>query len=554
MGAKVAAAVKGSSSNSINHWNMRAFIIILVLLSLVNALKAQEKGTPDEGTITYITSQNVYVQFKSTENISPGDTLFFPKDNLQVPALIVTNKSSMSCVCTPVSGISLKQSDKVYTSGRTKAVPVQEIAKDTVAKPVVVAVDTTYPAKETKKKSQHISGRASISSNLNFSNTPGGNSQRFRYTFSMNALNIANTKLSGECYISFVQRSGYSSEVKNDIWNGLKIYDLALKYDFNETTRLWLGRKINPNLSIAGAIDGLQFEKNVKSFLFGAYVGSRPDYQDYSFNFDLFQYGAYAGHEYANKNGSAQSTLAFVNQENTWNTDRRFLYFQHSNALLKNLYFFGTIDFELYQNINGQQSGVFNLTDYYILLRYKVIKQLSLSVSWSSRTNLIFYETYKNNVDNLVNNAPVNGLAFQAQYHPLAKLTIGARVSYRDRKTDPRPSWNADGYATYSMVPALKVSATASATFMQSAWVDGKIFSLMLNRDLVSGRLYCGAGYKFVMYSFYSNETAVNQNVASVNLNWNIWKKLFMSVNYEGTFENDTRHYNRVYINLTQRF
>ena len=43
------------------------------------------------------------------------------------------------------------------------------------------------------------------------------------------------------------------------------------------------------------------------------------------------------------------------------------------------------------------------------------------------------------------------------------------------------------------------------------------------------------------------------QNMAEMNMTWRILKKLSCSLNYEGTFEKG-RNYDRIYVNLTQRF
>jgi len=65
--------------------------------------------------------------------------------------------------------------------------------------------------------------------------------------------------------------------------------------------------------------------------------------------------------------------------------------------------------------------------------------------------------------------------------------------------------------------------------------------------------VFCGINYRYVDYSFYTNENSVAQNMAEINLNWNIYKKLLFSVYYEGTFERQNK-YSRIYLNLTQRF
>jgi hypothetical protein len=45
----------------------------------------------------------------------------------------------------------------------------------------------------------------------------------------------------------------------------------------------------------------------------------------------------------------------------------------------------------------------------------------------------------------------------------------------------------------------------------------------------------------------------MNRHVAEASIHWSIWRKLSLSVNYEGTFEKETS-YHRMYLNLSQRF
>ena len=174
-----------------------------------------------------------------------------------------------------------------------------------------------------------------------------------------------------------------------------------------------------------GAIDGLQYELRLKSFTIGLVGGFRPDYLNYSFNADLVQFGGYLGHDYSNKNGSMQTTLAFIDQLNNGNTDRRFAYLQHTNALVKNLFFFGSVEVDLYKQIMTPPSDTIqtdttytqdnspSLTNLYLSLRYRPIRQLSLSVSYSSRQNVIYYETYKDIVERLLEETALQGFTFQ---------------------------------------------------------------------------------------------------------------------------------------------
>ena len=312
--------------------------IISILLFLSISLKSQSYSQSSEGNISYITTQNVYVKFKSTSDILIGDTLYMHNGTNLTPVLLVTNLSSISCVCSPLTSIELMVNDKLLTKPPKKVA----IKSDSTKTAEIIAVtpaniqktDSLIKSPEILK--QNINGRLSLASYSNFSNTPGGNSQRMRYTFVLNAHNISDSKFSAESYISFSHSDKNWDDIKSNVFNGLKIYNLAVQYQPNKSIDIYFGRKINSNISNIGAIDGFQIEKRFRSFFVGGFAGSRPDYTDYSFNADLFQAGAFVGHIFSNKKKrNMRTTLAFVEQKNNWLTDRRFAYFQHSNSLAK---------------------------------------------------------------------------------------------------------------------------------------------------------------------------------------------------------------------------
>lgn len=536
---------------------MRHYLLIILIFSTVWNLQGQTEESFLEGSISYVTSQSVYVKFSSTKNIQAGDTLYLKQDNKLIPALQVKNLSSISCVCLPLISRQFSVADVIYLKQKPVFVaPVMSIPAehtDTAKALAEEKADSLITVEEAKVWEQDIRGRISISSYSNFSNTDAPTNQRMRYTFSFKGDHLGKSKLSFETYMSFVHSNTNWSEIQDDLFNGLKIYNLAARYEFNETTRIWLGRKINPTLSNVGAIDGMQFEKNIKSFIIGAFAGSRPDYRDYGFDFNLLQYGAYLGHVYKRKKGQAQSSFAFVEQNNNGNTDRRFLYFQHTNSLLKNLFFFGTMEVDLYKKVNDAPENTFDLTNLYLSLRYRIIKELSVSVSFSARNNIVYYETYKNFIDRILETETLQGWRVQLNYRPIKYLSVGVKGGYRFRKADPKPSRNFYGYVTYSRVPGINAAITLSATVLETAYLNGNIYSLGLSKDLVPGKLSGGINYRMVDYHFVNSEMDLPQHIGDINLHWRIYRKLSLSLNYEGTFENE-RSYNRVYVNLSQRF
>ena len=535
---------------------MRYTFSLILIIFYALSLSGQTQSSVEEGKISYITSQSIYVKFESTKNIEVGDTLFFQDEGNLIPAMVVNSLSSISCVCTPIFAHDFKVEDNVFLKKKIVPIPIVAIPvtkQDSILQPAI-ETDTIFDEDEGKKElEQNINGRLSVSSYSNFSNSPAANSQRMRYTFSLNADHIGGSKLSADTYFSFVNSNVNWDEVKSNIFNGLKIYKFSFTYDFNETTNISLGRRINPKLSSVGAIDGLQFEKKFNDFSIGAFVGSRPDYMDYSINLNLFQYGIYAGHEHNAKNGMMQSTLGYIQQDNDWQTDRRFLYFQHINTIVKNLYFFGSAEMDLYKKVNDKQENTFNLTNLYLSLRYRVIKQLSLGLSYSARQNIIYYETYKDFVERLLETETLQGWRFQVNYRPVKYLSLGVNLGYRYRPADPKPSQNMYAYATYSRIPGLDAAVTLSVTLLETSYISGKIYGLGITRDILKGKVNAGFKYKYVDYLYTNTEFTMAQNLGEINLSWRIYKKLSLSVYYEGTFEKK-QTFNRIYANLSFRF
>jgi len=545
---------------------MRYILAFLLIFMSGHVLLGQTVYKNREGKVSYLTTQNVYVKFPSTEHIAKGDTLYTSYEGVLVPALTVQEISSISCVCTPIADRKFAVADVIISR---QPVTNQEKTGEknlTVGVPVIAGTkDSTVSKKELpKSKSQLITGNISAAAYLNFSNT-SANSQRMRYSFSLNAQRIGNSKLSAEVYLDFVHKIGEWNLVQQDIFNGLKIYSLALSYEFNQHHKIWLGRRINPRISNAGAVDGLQYELKSGAFTFGVIAGTRPDYKNYSFNPNLLQFGGYIGHDLVTKKGNMQTSVAFIQQMNNGFTDRRFAYFQHSNALLRNFYFFGSAEVSLYKQVMNpvdtvkkdttyKQDNSPTLSNLYLSLRYRPFRQLSLSVSYSALQNVIYYETYpKNIVERMLELATVQGFMFQVNYQPIKYLSIGVQAGYRDSKQDPKPTKNLYGYVTYSRIPGINVSATLSASVLETSYISGRIYGLGLFRDLVPGKLSAGLDYKYVSYKFVSGETPLVQNTGEVNLTWRIIKKLSCALYVEGTFDKNSI-FNRLYINITQRF
>lgn len=538
---------------------MRYFLMLAFFFCSVFLLFAQDRMGELHGKVSFVTAQNIYVRFEKTASVELGDTIFIRQDDKLNPLFLVESKSSLSCMGKPLGTSKVSVGEPVFgrLSAKSAIEEKEDLSRVKEEPPMpkeYIPEKAVQPEPDKSIFKQDIKGRISASSYSSFS---GGNtsndSHRLRYNLSLQASNISDSRFSVDAYLSFTHQLNDWAAVPNDIFNALKIYSLALRFQMGEQSSVWLGRKINPNLSNIGAIDGVFYETGVKNFHMGAVVGFRPDYQNYSINTDLLEYGAYLSHQITNETGVLQNSVAFFQQQYQGKTDRRFAYFQHTNSLLKNLSLFVSSELDLYKLENDLPKNTLSLTSFYASLRYRASRQLSLFTSYDARKNVIYYETFKSMVDQLLEEATRQGVQFRVNYRPAKFMSIGANANYRVRDNDARPTQTFNGFLSFPKVPFIKASATLTANLLQTNYLDGMIYGLKFNKDLFNGKLFSSFGYRYVDYKFLNSGTTLNQNIGELDLSWRMSKKMSVSINYEGTFEKSA-NYNRVYFSLIKRF
>lgn len=541
---------------------MRSTLLTTVcfLLALVH-LSGQNADTMERGEVTFVSSQHIYVKFTSTKHIERGDTLLFSVEGKFIPGVVVKDKSSTSAVCTPVAKLQIVKGSLLWHPKKA----LEEVVPPKKSKePKVVSVPDTLisatpplvviPALEEKEVEpavrQKVKGRLSAAS---YSNLQGAEQQhRMRYAFVFQGGNIGKSKFSVDNYITFRHTVGEWTSVKENFNDALKVYSLFVNYDMNKTTRLSLGRKINHRISSMGAIDGLQAEKRFGKFLAGAIVGTRPDYIDYRFNTQLFQVGAYAGITAPKR--QAETTFAFIEQRNQGNTDRRFAYFQHSSNLLKDVSLFSSFEVDLYQNINNVISNTPSLTNLLVNLRYRASKKLQMNVGYDNRKNIIFYESYKNYIDQLIDNETRQGVRAGISYRLAKRITWGGNGSWRFQKSNSNVSNNINSYLNFSRIPGIYANISLSVNFLETGYLKSQIYGIRMDKELIQGKLFGQLYYRQVNYVFTTYENKQHQEIFGMDYTWNLSRKLALHLYYEGTFDKQNQTFNRLNFKLIQRF
>lgn len=536
---------------------LKSLLLLLAccFLGLFHAAAQKQRKT---GFVSYLSGENVYVRFKNTEGFSNGDTLYIDSNESLVPALTISHHSSISCLCKTLGTHKLKVNDTIiglvtYGPLQISDKVIAPIAPDKdVSEEVIDKKVTQKEAPQKNERNEDISGKLVLSSYANFSKS-SGNTHRFRYTFSLNAENISDSKLSFESYISFHHKLNEWNLVRENLNNALKIYALSVSYDFSEHAKASLGRKINPHIANIGAVDGVQAEIKLKYFYTGAVLGFRPDYYDYGINGHLPEFGVYIGHKANVGNGFTQSSLALFEQQNGGKTDRRFAYFQHSDMLIKNLTFFGSFELDLYRLQNGQPTNSLSLTSLYLSLNYRFSSKLSLFGSYDNRKNVIYYETFRNLTDEIIEQASRQGFRFRITGRPFKYLLGGITVGHHNRAGDIRPTRTLRAYISHTNIPQIRSSLSLSSNFMQTPYLDGQTYGVRLTKNWLNGKLYSMLYFREVYFDYTNTATRLNQQIAELDLSYQLNKQLYLSVDYEATFQQQS-NYGILYMNMRYRF
>lgn len=539
---------------------IRLGFIIALVMPLCLCMSAQVDTLRIEGEVTYVTTRNTYVRFDNTDQLNVGDSLYVKKGAQWTAVLKIEQKSSISCV---TSGQKLAKGESVVAF---KMMPRKsDVISEVEQAPISVVTDQNITLDTLLQQSQpldtvdrqqfykqKIRGRLSLTDQMAFEDNWLQTNQRFRGTFSLNAHHIANTGFSFQTYLIYRYNMNNLSESNPTQDQTFRLLNASLTYDWKDKMTWSLGRRINNRIANVGAIDGLQSAYRMGNWEIGGVVGSRPSIGEYSYDPGLFEYGGYAAHTL--KKGAKrvmENTFAYFEQRNGGAIDRRFAYFQHQSFPTRELSIFSSFELDMYQKIGDAVDLSPRLSSLFISLRYRFSRSFSVYAAYDARRNIIFFETNKLLVDQLIDEALREGYRLRFNWRIWKNISWGTSGALRFKRNDPFQSINAHSYINISRIPWIKASLNLSVNYLSSSFSTGNIYAARLSRGFFKGRLSTTLQYRRASYTFGRSEFL--QDIFGANLNFRLFKKLSLGLNYEGAFS-DSRTNQRLHINLIQRF
>jgi len=536
--------------------------LVIILILTTNSLS--QNNSTKEGTVSYLSSQMVYVKFDNTELIEIGDTLYIKKNKSFLPKLIVKFKSSVSASCEKVDNSEFKIGDKIFAfvnKTSTEVLSFQD-STETDTTDIQLTLDQNQEIIKSDVSSSNdksltgnnFNGRYNVQSYSNVSNYKSGNDyQSWRHSLRIDYDKIGYSDLSFSSYSIFNYRTTEWSSVTKNYFNALRVYDLHFKYDFNSKNQIWLGRFLNPRISNISTVDGLLLETDLNLFSIGVIAGTRPDWKDFTFNPKLIEYGAYIFRSDSFTFGYMENTVSFFQQTNNSKTDRRYLYLQHSNNVIRNFNIFASSEIDLFKKESGIEKNQFSFTSVFLSASYHPVREISFNLSYDARKNVIYYETFKSLTDSIIENETRQGFRVRANFRPYKYFGASVFAGYRFRKSDIKPSRNFGGTIYYTLIPLIESGINFSYNKLISNYVDGDVYSAYLTKTMYEFNSDLSIGFRKTKYKFPVSQNSFDENALLIDYNLNIFKQLNISISYEGAFESK-RTTSRFLLGLSTRF
>ena len=371
--------------------------IAVITLSCPLWLHAQE------GEVTYISHDNIYVRFTSAMNIESGDTLWASSDQGWQPAMIVAQRSSISVVGQALPGAHLEVGQIMQHRSTAISSPKESIDDSTET---VIELPNNPSGWAQSRGRFRWSGAAYVTGadNLRIVN---------RFNWHHEFENIPLTiDLQGSRQMQRISigDSAYSVSKANP-------HRFALTYQVSPQHEIGFGRQRIRALSSLGVLDGLHYEHKNGNWQWGGVVGFRPDLMTYQVNLGQFQMGIYGQHQYQVGNVRITQSLGLMEQRVGTAVDRRFLYYQASGQW-GDWRLFGSSNIDLYENFDSAAARTtLKPNSIYLSAQYRINDQWQVFTSWDSRQRIIFYETYDHELEQiLADQRALQGLRIRVQY------------------------------------------------------------------------------------------------------------------------------------------
>lgn len=544
----------------------KLFLVIAFFLPTI----AQPQTITLKGEVTYIAGGSYFTNIGKDAGAAKGDTLY----NLnKKPILVIESISRKSSFCKTVnSEIKINIGTKVmaYVLPAVASEPSKSfVRKDTVT---VVAdqariwegsfdqiktdssTANVRPILRTaSRKANQVSGRVALQSlimndRLNGNNDyqqPGGliNLHVYRIQDKYFDLNV-NARF----------RKTYSKRAMTGDNYPMRIYEISLVYNNPAVPYSFAaGRVFSPVINGVGNFDGGVFEYRLADhWQIGAFGGTQPDYLNSKPDWSHSKGGMYV--HYKNEMSPDwrwTATLAFAGQYVKGKIDREYFYVQNDAAIGPKLYAYMSSEIGVNRSDLSARKKAIELSNLYVLGRYKPFKPLTISISYDARVNVYLLQSYRAIPDSLFDDAYRQGFRGDVHWRATRQLAVTFSSSVRTRAGDPNSTYLNSGGLYYYNLFKTRVNINCNIFFATTSFTKANSLSFGLFRQFSD--LYLSTTYRTYRYQYVSQGTHYRRQSITFDGSYAFTRKIFVTAGYENSSGKNEKS-TRIFTELSYRF
>ncbi len=484
---------------------------------------AQEKlGLQVEGTVTYITIENVYCDLGSEQGVGLGDTLKVLRRNDEIGILVVQSTGRKSSVTIPLVSANLFQlGDRVLFTAKEKK---------TVSENIIEEKKIEEPIKKKKRTKPLFDQGGSVSLRGNWNEYSGG-SQHQRLLGNLN------------------YRLGIDLPLKTQMWiyghnnfmeNSFRLYQMRLEFgDKNDRLFGQVGRLYASELAGIGAVDGAMVSvgKNRRSRV-GVLAGYQPRFLKTELSTHVSKIGVYSTNEWKPNKQIIRFNIALVGQYTQNAIDREFLYFRFYWKTKSNYEFSWYETVDMYRDSTIYDRSQIEPISSQISIRYRLGKILTLNSRLSSRRQIVYRQTGTMIADSLFVDELRSGWynAIQIRTEDWGTLRISS-----NHRVQTNSSELSQVYSGSYTAPRFRnnIYVRFSSSYIKNMLITGLRNRVSISKSF-NGKGSMFADYDLYVYGFGNQLADYNRHTLSFGMNYRLMKKistnLSMDLSKDGEF------------------
>lgn len=506
---------------------------LLVSMMIFQGFIFAQETVKAEGTITYITIDQVYSNIGLNKGANIGDTLKVLRRGQELGLIHITsiaNKASVSKSLVPISQFQL--GDRVV---------LEKIKHDKLVLDEKIIIQDSKPSTKKIRRKWHQSGNI----NLRYMSTQYSNK-----TTNNRSIGMMNYRLRST---GFLKPNLWIYGRSNLLSGDFNLYQA--RFTLGESDGKFFmqtGRVFSSDLSGLGATDGLVMSSTLKKGVtLGVLGGYLPAQQNMDFSKDVIKTGGFIHFKKQTKNMRINGSAALAQQKFKGETDREFIYWSWRSDYKKSLSISlnQTIDLYTTQSISDRKS--MTPTSNQLSIKFRPTNNLSIYSRYSGRRQVVYYESGQTLPDSLFQDELRSGWynALHWSNNRFGNIQVG--LNLRSQKSFDRSAYVlVFGYQTPNKKN--KRSYRFKTNYIQNDLLTG--FRTVLGVDHSLNRKFSLYGeVDFYSYGYGNNSSDFFQSRFSGGLNWKIINKVQFSTNVD--YLKDKDYYNIfIYVGLNYRF